>query len=172
MLHKLLSLTNRNIVTYPASRGYIFAVWAGVRNYFSHASSARQLRRQKRGLCSRGNYHYTLSNGQLHALQPTKKQWPASVSITVYSTYAISAHLKAYEHGIDFKSNDIAETQFEKLWDLMRYSGRAKRKMLPYQESAFLQYLDGWLISTLGCFHTNLQNLTWIMMFWSKSRIC
>ena len=61
----------------------------------------------------------------------------------MYSTYAVSAHLKAYEHGIDFKSNDIAETQFEKLWDLMRYSERAKRKMLPYQESAFLQYLDG-----------------------------
>ena len=78
--------------------------------YFSHASSAHQLRQQKRGLCSQGNCHYILGNGQLHALQPTKPQWPASVSITVNSTYAVSAHLKAYEHGIDLTSDDIAET--------------------------------------------------------------
>ena len=145
-----------------------------MQKYFLHASSARQLRLQKRGLCSQGtcNYHYTLSNGQLHALQPTTKQWPASVSITAYSTYSVSVHFKAYEHGIDLESDDIAETQFEKSWDLLRYSKRAKQKILPCQESAFSQNLHGWLISTLWCFHTNLQNLTWIMNFWSKSRIC
>lgn len=153
------------------SKGYIFAVWAGVRKYFLHASSACQLRLRKHSLCSQGNCHYTSGNGQLHVLQPTKQQWPASVSVTVYSTYSVSAHFNAYELSMDFKSDDIAETQFEKLWDLMKYSERAKQKMLPYQESAFLQYLHGWVISALWCFHTNLQNLTWIMMFWSKSRI-
>ena len=56
----------------------------------------------------------------------------------MYSTYFVSAHFKAYEHGIDF--DDITETQFEILWDLLRYSKREKQKMLPCQESAFLQY--------------------------------
>lgn len=55
----------------------------------------------------------------------------------MYSTSSVSAHFKAYEHGMDVKSDDIAETQFKKLWDLMRYSERAKQKMLPNQESAF-----------------------------------
>ena len=98
-----------------------------MQKYFLHASSARQLRPGKHSLCSQGNCHCTLGNGQLHALQPNGQQWQASVSIRVYSIYTVSAHFKSYEHGIDVKSDDIAETQFKKLWDLMRYSERAKQ---------------------------------------------
>ena len=65
----------------------------------------------------------------------------STASITVYSTYSVSAHFKAYELGMDFKSDHIAEAHFEKLWDLLRYSERAKQKVLPRQESAFLKYL-------------------------------
>ncbi|CAH3172634.1 unnamed protein product [Porites evermanni] len=47
-------------------------------------------------------------------------------SITVYYTYSVSAHFKAYELGVDFKSDHIAEAHFEKLWDLLRYWKQAK----------------------------------------------
>ena len=45
---------------------------------------------------------------------------------------------------MDVKSDDIAETQFKKLWDLMRYSERAKQNCFLTENQHFGSiYMDG-----------------------------